>query len=138
MSDLRFVRMHALVEHHPPPGVSRGNILCAFVRSPYVYCKLCCWRSFVVGELHDVACYTDCISREIFSLADVCSVHLISLTACSGYRYPYRENPLLDAGTVTSAGQVLFSTLLEQYSSRNCEILLLCIKDRFPVPFCTV
>lgn len=43
------------------------------------------------------------------------------LSARAGYRYPYLEDPLLDAGTVTSASQVLFSSLLKRYAARNCE-----------------
>lgn len=39
----------------------------------------------------------------------------------AGYTYPFFDDPILEAGTVTSAQQALFSSLLSRYASRNCE-----------------
>ncbi|CAM9305707.1 unnamed protein product [Pylaiella littoralis] len=41
------------------------------------------------------------------------------LSVYGGYSYPDRDDPILDAGSVTSAHQALFSTLLARYASRN-------------------
>lgn len=41
----------------------------------------------------------------------------------AGYTYPYLDEPILEAATVTSSHQVLFSALLARYASRNCEFL---------------
>eukprot|EP00903_Cladosiphon_okamuranus_P011146 g10520.t1 len=41
------------------------------------------------------------------------------LSVYGGYSYPYRDDALLDSGSITSAHQVLFSSLLTRYASRN-------------------
>ncbi|CAM9550595.1 unnamed protein product, partial [Scytosiphon promiscuus] len=41
------------------------------------------------------------------------------LSVYGGYSYPFRDDYILDAGSVTSAQQTLFSSLLARYASRN-------------------
>ncbi|CAN0345140.1 unnamed protein product [Ascophyllum nodosum] len=41
------------------------------------------------------------------------------LSVYGGYTYPYVDDPLLDPGTLTSAHEVLFSTLLGRQAARN-------------------
>lgn len=53
----------------------------------------------------------------------------------AGYSYPYRDDAILDSGSVTSAHQALFSSLLTRYASRNREYPIYClIVGRPPAP----
>ncbi|CAM9611948.1 unnamed protein product, partial [Ectocarpus sp. 13 AM-2016] len=41
------------------------------------------------------------------------------LSVYGGYTYPYRDDPILDPSSITSAHQILFSSLLARYAARN-------------------